>query len=121
MVIADTGFVVAVAIGTEKHHSACVQLYHTYEKIYLPQSTLAETAYLLTKLGGTPAVAHFLEGLGASRYETVLLFDVDFTRSAEILRGYADSRIDFVDASIAAVAEGCESAQFLHLTIGIFV
>ena len=50
--IADTGFVIAVALATENWHEACVKLFRQYERIYLPQTTLAELAFMITRTGG---------------------------------------------------------------------
>jgi predicted nucleic acid-binding protein len=115
MIIADTGFIIAVSIATERYHQACAALYHAQKKIYLPQSTLAETAYLLTKLQGNRVTAYFLNGLEKSRYEVVALTSVDITRTAQLLVTYADSRLDFVDASVVAVAERLGITRILTL------
>jgi uncharacterized protein len=72
---------------------------------FLPQSTLAEVSYLLTREGGNKAAAQFLLDLLKSKYRIEALLPEDFNRTAEILLKYADSRVDFVDATIAAVAE----------------
>lgn len=114
-VIADTGFIVAVAIRSEKHHAACVRLYQRETLILVPQSVLAETAYLLTRLAGNGKTAEFLAGLGRSKYRLTALVERDITRTAEILRQYVDSRVDFVDASIAAVAERLSIETILTL------
>ncbi|HEY9603294.1 MAG TPA: PIN domain-containing protein [Allocoleopsis sp.] len=50
-------------------------------------------------------VVAFLRGLSASRFRLVALTDQDLMIVAAILEEYADSRIDFVDASVMAVAE----------------
>lgn len=103
--IADTGFVVAVAVETEKWHQPCLKLFRQYERIYIPQSALAEIAFMLTRTGGRQATLYFLRQLSQSPYIPIPLIAEDFQRTADILDQYADSRVDFVDASIAAVAE----------------
>jgi len=60
---------------------------------------------LLGRNAGILAVVAFLRGIAASRFNLVALTDSDLERVAEILEKYADSRIDFVDASVMAVAE----------------
>jgi len=113
MVIADAGFVVGAAVATDQYHKACTEIFEQHDKIYLPQSTLAEVGYYLQKLSGNMGAAYFLEHLAASKYEVVALTDEDFIRTAELLRIYADTRVDFVDASIAAVAERLNVKQIL--------
>ena len=113
--IADTGFVVSVATVTDKHHKVCLQIYNQQRIIYLPQSTLAEIGYLLRKAGGNAAVARLLWGLPESRYRVLPLQPEDLMRTAAILDKYHDSRLDFVDASIVAMAERLNITRILTL------
>jgi uncharacterized protein len=104
-VIADTGFVVALANRLDAKHEAVKAIYLQQQKILLPQTVLAEVAYLIGREAGVITVASFLKGLPMSRFSLLALLDEDILRVAEILDRYADSRIDFVDASVMAVAE----------------
>jgi len=113
--IADTGFVLAVAVATDKKHTDCLAVYRKYTMIYLPQSTLAEVAYLLTRAGGNEATAYFLHGLSRTKYRLVPLEAVDIIRTAQLLLQYADARIDFVDITIASVAERLNVAHILTI------
>lgn len=103
--VADTGFVLAVALPTDERHTQCLAAYRQHRVIYLPQSTLAEVAYLITRTGGNAATAYFLHGLPRTKYQLVPLEVADITRTAQLLLQYADARIDFVDMTIAVVAE----------------
>ena len=47
--IADTGYVVAVAIDTDRKHAASLAVHRTQQTILLPQSVLAEVAFMLTR------------------------------------------------------------------------
>jgi predicted nucleic acid-binding protein len=80
--IADTGFILAVAVATDKRHAECLSVYRKCSAIYLPQSTLAEVAYLLTRTGGNKATAYFLHGLSRTKYRLVALEVVDIIRTA---------------------------------------
>jgi uncharacterized protein len=53
--------------------------------------------------------------LPKSKYRIEPLLPEDFARTAEILLKYADSRVDFVDATIAAVAERKQITHVLTL------
>ena len=105
MTVADTGFVVALLNQIDSHHQAAATLYLQHASILLPQTVLAEVAYLLGREAGIRPVAAFLRGLPASRFQLIALAPPDLTRIAEILEQYMDSRIDFVDASVMAIAE----------------
>jgi uncharacterized protein len=104
--VADTGFVVALLNRLDAQHEPVKALYEqTSQPILLPQTTLAEVAYLVGQASGIANVAAFLQGLPASRFQLEALTAQDVQRVAQILKQYADSRIDFVDASVMAVAE----------------
>ncbi len=115
-VVADTGFVVALLNRRDMHHGEAVKVYEEMEApILLPQTVLAEVAYLVGKVAGIENVVRFLRGLKRSRFRLIALQDGDVERVAEILERYADSRIDFVDASVMAVAEHYRSCIVLTL------
>jgi predicted nucleic acid-binding protein len=103
--VADTGFVVALANQQDNQHAAVKAIYAQQRQILLPQTVLAEVAYLLTRDAGTAKFIQFLESLPVSRLQLVGLIDQDIVRTTAILRQYQDSRIDFVDASVMAIAE----------------
>jgi len=113
--IADTGFVVATALTSEEAHRACVAVYKRQGIIYLPQTTLAEVMYLLTREAGNAVAAHFILTLSATKYRIEPLLPEDIQRSGEIVQQYADSRVDFVDATIIAVAERRNITEILTL------
>ena len=104
-VIADTGFVVALANRLDDRHADVAPIYAQYPKILLPQVVLVEVAYLINRDAGMTTVIKFLAGLPASRFELVAAVEQDITRSAGILDHYLDSKIDFVDACVMAMAE----------------
>jgi predicted nucleic acid-binding protein len=103
--VTDTGFVVALANQRDKQHTAVKAVYAQQRHIYLPQTVLAEVAYLIDRDAGTVQLLKFLESLPISRFKVIGLIPEDIARTAAILRQYQDSRIDFVDASVMAIAE----------------
>lgn len=85
------------------------------DPIYVPQSVLNEVCFLLTHSGGNRATASFLNRLPDMKYRLISLDTQDFRRPSEILNRYADSRVDFVDAAIVAIAERLEIIRILTL------
>jgi predicted nucleic acid-binding protein len=81
----------------------------------MPQTVLAEVAYLIGREAGIKNVAFFLKGLSASRFSLISITPEDISRIAQILEEYQDSRIDFVDASVMAVAERLKIVTILTL------
>jgi predicted nucleic acid-binding protein len=114
-VIADTGFVVALANRSDSKHQAVRTVYIQQQMILLPQTVLAEVAYLIGRESGIVTVASLLRGLPVSRFSLIALVEQDILRVAEILNQYADSRIDFVDATVMAVAERLNIVNVLTL------
>ena len=106
--VADTGFLVALLNKTDAKHQLVVPLYRNLTRpMLVPQTVLAETAYMVGRSTGVLAVATFLRSLKVrgSRLRLCALTEQDTDRIAEILEEYKDSRIDFVDASVMAIAE----------------
>ena len=104
-IIADTGFVVALTNRSDQRHRDVVPIYLQYPLILLPQLALVEVAYLIGRDAGIPKVVQFLKGLPVSRFEIIAATDQDIARAADIIELYADSKVDFVDASVMAIAE----------------
>ncbi len=113
--VADTGYVLAVAIETEKMHQSCLAVHRRQDIVYLPQTTLAEVGYFLTQYYGNEVMARFLLQLPRTKYRLVALEMEDVLRTADLLQQYADTRVDFVDATIAAVAERLRITRILSL------
>lgn len=115
IVVSDTGFVVALLNKSDIKHNDVVKIYTQQNYILLPQTVLAEVAYLVGRSVGINRVASFLKGLSKSRFRLISLTEVDVIRVAEILEDYQDSRIDFVDATVMAIAERFKSKIILTL------
>ena len=104
-VLADTGFVVALANRADKRHSDVLPIYQQYPQILLPHLALVEIAYLIGRDAGIATTVKLLQGIPASRFRAIAATDADLDRAAAILERYIDSKVDFVDASIMAMAE----------------
>ena len=113
--IADLSYVIALTIKSDVDNQACYTVHQQERLIFLPQSTLAEVGYLLTKHVGNQGLAQFLRLLPESKFRVLALTPEDISRTAELLAQYADSRVDFVDATIAAVAERLKITRILTL------
>ncbi len=64
---------------------------------------------------GTAAVGDFIESLATTDLILESPVRADYTRAAEVIRQYADSRVDFVDAVIVAIAERLLISKILTL------
>ncbi|MGA9379824.1 MAG: PIN domain-containing protein [Phormidium sp.] len=113
--VVDTGFIVALVNSADTMHGNVTRVYSQQQQILLPQTVLTEVAYLVGREAGIATVVAFLRGLSASRFHLIALTDADLLRAAEILDEYSDSRVDFVDATVMAVAERFGSTKILTL------
>lgn len=118
--LADTSFVVAVGNSTDQYHQICLEIYSQQKTIHIPQSTFAEVGYMLTRQIGNVGLSKFLLNIPATKFHLSALEFEDIYRTAELLKQYADSRIDFVDATIAAVAERLNITRVLTLDQRVF-
>src|SRR5687767_1536422 len=104
--IADTSVVIAVFDRKDKQHPTARKFYNVmHEEVMLPSVVLTEVAYLAAQIGGGNFTASVIDTLRKSPFIITELTDADYARTAEILRKYHDTRIDFVDASIMALSE----------------
>ena len=111
----DTGFIVALTNTNDTAHVSARQNFIRFEQIFLPQSTLTEILFLIRRDAGTATVINFLDSLYRSRLKLTCLNDQDIKRTTQLLKQYQDSRIDFVDASVMAMAERLEIRNILTL------
>ena len=111
--LVDTNFVYAVLYRRDKDHALALAYYEALgQRALLPTITLPEIAYLVNRVGGTTAVIEVMTTL-RSEFEMVEVNQQDYDRAIEILRKYHDSRIDFVDACIMALAERLKITRIL--------
>ena len=103
--VADTGFVAAIGNRKDRHHRVCLESYRRVQTIYLTQSVLTESAFILMGEAGIPLTAKMLQELGKTKYKLIALELEDVSRSAALLLQYADSKLDFVDATVVAICE----------------
>lgn len=113
--VADTGFIVALTNSSDLFHNSAREIFANFSQIILPQTTLTEICFLLRRDVGGTIVSRFLDRLSYSRIQLVNLNDNDIKRTAQLLRQYQDSRIDFVDASVMAVVERLDIRTILTL------
>ena len=73
--------------------------------IHVPQTILAEAAQVVTARAGRTAWSSMLRGILDSDWRVEPVTDEDLRRCTDLMDAYADSRMDFVDASVMAVAE----------------
>ncbi len=110
----DTGFLVALLNADDEYHQACITAFLAESpKPLLPDMVVPELAYMILRERSYPILTDFLHSVVAGELTIERTTLGDLARAAEILQKYADSRIDFVDCVIAAMAERLKIRRIL--------
>jgi predicted nucleic acid-binding protein len=115
-VLLDSGFLLASLNASEAEHRATIHVLQTIrEPIVFPIPAITEVAYLLARDISNEAAANFIGSLSTTGLTLESPTQDDYSRSAELLKQYADANLDFVDALITAIAERLKITRLLTL------
>ena len=105
-VLIDSSFLFALINQQDAYHDACVWVArnNNFDKRLLV-TVIPETCYLLHKWLGHQVMRSFVDNLRDPIWMIEQVTQQDFVRVGEILKQYADARLDLVDATLVAVAE----------------
>ena len=105
-VVIDASALFALTDRREPSHARIRSLLNgEVEAIVVPQAVLPEACHLVrTRLGAWAEVA-LVQGLVTSDWRLEPLVVADMPRVAELVEGYADADLGFVDAALVATAE----------------
>lgn len=109
----DTGFLLAVIDADDELHESCVAALRAEVNPILPDVVVPELAYLILRELGYAALTKFLRSIAAGELKIIQTTASDFEPAADVLDKYADSRVDFVDAAIVALAERLNVTRIL--------
>lgn len=118
----DTGFLLAAIIENDDWHEICAETLEQESAPLLPDLVLPELAYLILRDSDYETLAELLDAIVAGELELVDTVAADLARASELLKQYKDTRIDFVDCVIVAMAERLGITRILtvdrrHFTI----
>ena len=112
----DTSAVIAAVDRADPSHDRVVAVLATERStIFMPVVTLPEIAFLLTKRHGAARAAAAMDRVVRAQWPVTGLETPDLHRATELMARYADARIGFVDAAIAALAERLGAARIYTL------
>jgi len=109
----DTGFLLAVISPNDKLHRACADALENEPEPLLPAAILTELAYMTLREAGHAAFVRFMRAVFDGELSLVFANESDLVRATDIMEKYADSRIDFVDCIITAMAERLNISRIL--------
>jgi predicted nucleic acid-binding protein len=106
MIIADTGFWLALANANDRHHQRAKSfLADLAEPLVTTWPVMTETCYLLLdRLGGHSQRA-YLRSFAAGAFDVFELTRESAPRMAELMERYAELPMDLADASLVILAE----------------
>lgn len=105
-ILMDTGPLYALADRDDDYHQVVSQFINTNrELLVIPVTVLPECCYLLRKFLGFGAEQSVVESVSRGEMRLENLSRADMIRVGEVLFQYGSSGVDFVDASIVAIAE----------------
>ncbi|HBC42646.1 MAG TPA: VapC toxin family PIN domain ribonuclease [Pseudanabaena sp.] len=116
MIIADTGFWLALADQQDTHHQAARQkLREIDEQLITTWCVVTETCYLLLKRKGVLAQSKFMESLANGAFETFNLQPDHAQKIAQLMQKYANLPMDLADASLVILAEELGHGRILSV------
>ncbi|MBN1991396.1 MAG: PIN domain-containing protein [Anaerolineae bacterium] len=114
--LVDSSFLYATIDRGDKNHIQVVGLLaNLTDDLFLPTTVLEEVTYLLQARLGHVQVRYFVHQLQDSPIQIEVISKSDLTRIYELVDQYADLKLDFVDASLVAVAERLKIHRILTI------
>ncbi|HEX7499306.1 MAG TPA: PIN domain-containing protein [Polyangia bacterium] len=114
MIIADTGFWLALANRADRHHAAALRaLEGSHERLVTTWPVLTETCHLLLARLGVQAELTFLHGLRDGSCTLFALGETHLLRIEALMEQYADLPMDLADASLVVLAEELSDGRIL--------
>ncbi|BAQ61151.1 PIN domain protein [Geminocystis sp. NIES-3708] len=114
MIIADTGFFIALGNNKDKFHELAKQKLVTLkEKLVITYPLIVETSYLLLERCNKEAQFKFLNQLTKDSIDIFHLSNDNLTRMIELMKKYSDLPMDLADASLVILAEEIKENRIL--------
>ncbi|TCT20315.1 type II toxin-antitoxin system VapC family toxin [Thiobaca trueperi] len=114
MIIADTGFWVALGNPRDDYHALAVRTFATLrEPLITTWPVMTEVCHLLLQRRGTSAQIAFIE---LYRQGGLTVFEIDVSsaeRLDRLMKDYADLPMDLADASLVLLAEALGHGRIL--------
>ena len=121
MIVADTGAIVALIDGDDRHHEEMVDLFGEEPgRWVLPWAILPEVDYLLLHHVSERVERVFLRDVASGAYAIEWGDEGDLLRADELCRRYSRLKLGLVDAAVEAVAERLRASAIATLDLRDF-
>ena len=105
-ILYDTGFIVASLVRSDNYHQRTVELLkHNSGQLVTTWPCLTEAIYLTANTGGVNAQEGLLRQIETGFLNLIGQTVADALRCCVLMRQYADTPMDFADASLVVAAE----------------
>lgn len=106
MIIADTGFWVALIDQKDGYHAAAERALQKYnEPLITTWPVMTETCYLLLRNKGASVASSFIQNFSQELFSVFDLQHSHGERVSKLMQQYADLPMDLADASLVVLAE----------------
>jgi uncharacterized protein len=106
MILADTGFFIALGNNGDRYHSRAIQVISTLrEPLITTYPVMTETSYLLARDAGLAVQFEFLTEVANGTFPVFDFQRQHLFRMVELMRRYANLPMDLADASLVVLAE----------------
>jgi uncharacterized protein len=115
MIIADTGFFLALFNANDDHHRRAITVLDSLkESLVTTHPVISETCYLLVaRGGGIQQECKFLVDIAEEAFQLFDLKPSHFQRMAVLVKQYENLPMDYADASLVVLAESLKEGRIL--------
>ena len=114
MIIADTGFFLALANVRDQNQAVAKRARAKLtEPLVTTWPVMTETCHLMSNRMRTHAMETFIDGAARGAFEICALGPEHLSRIPELVRKYRDLPMDLADASLVILAEHLKSGRIL--------
>jgi predicted nucleic acid-binding protein len=114
--LVDTSYLFALINQNDRSHALCARFARmTTDHLLVPITILPEVAYLLDSRLGHHVMQQFVASMAQPTWTLIMVEQPDLQSAAATLQRYQDMRLDFVDATLVAVAERLGIKRILTL------
>ena len=114
MIIADTGFFIALGNKNDQDHRLAIKVLGSLnEPLIATYPVITETCYLLSARAGHASQCHFLRELANAAFGVFELQLHHIKRMVVLMERYSDLPMDMADASLVVLAEHLEDGRIL--------
>ena len=115
MILADTGFFIALAIRSDRHHHDATTAARRYaeEGLLTTWPVLTETVHLLQRRAGLDIAQRVLASIDAGAAKLFDLNSDHLSRAIELMEKYRTLPMDLADASLVICAEETGDGRIL--------